>query len=195
MATARAFDAENRLASDDCALLNRELQNRSINDYFLYNMYPTSKCEDNSSLNEFMANNPNLRYKEGFGVLNACTVDADTELRNNARMTNFREKEQLCTRWEQAAPNLGRGGLIPNIESRLRLAAITTDQKDCDILQEKTFDRFIPMVGCLADAYQNPEHIILPFQRGGASTRDYVRQDEYLEKCGFVNDGRTWKRA
>lgn len=190
----RLFDEENRLTTDKCAVLTKELQNRSVNDYYLYNMYPTSTCEDTSSMDDFVANNPNLRYKEGYGFLNSCTVDEDTKLRNNAQMTNFRGKEQLCTRWEQAAPDLGRGGLIPNVESRLKMSEDTSDIKICDILQEKDFNRFIPMVGCLQQSIQNPQHIIMPFDRGGAFTRDYVRSDEYLQQCGFVNDGRTWRK-
>lgn len=190
----RFFDEENRLTTDKCALLTKELQNRSVNDYYLYNMYPTSTCEDTSSLDDFVANNPNLRYKDGYGYLNSCTVDEDTELRNNAKLTNFRGKEQLCTRWEQAAPDLGKGGLIPNIESRLKMAEDTSDLKNCDILQERDFDRFMPFVGCLSQTIQNPNNIILPFQRGGEFTRDYVRSDEYLQKCGFVNDGKTWRK-
>lgn len=188
------FDEENRLTTDECALLTKELQNRSVTDYYLYNMYPTSTCENPDAMSEFVANNPNLRYKDGYGFLNQCTVDADTELRNHARMTNFRGREQLCTRWNVAVPDLGKGGLIPNIESRLKMSEDTSDLKDCDILQERDFNRFIPLMGCLSQSIQNPENIILPFERGGQFTRDYVRSDDYLQKCGFVNDGKTWRR-
>lgn len=185
---------ENRLSQDRCALLTRELQNRSVSDYSLYNMYVTSTCED-EQLIDYTLNYPNLRFKDGFGNVNGCTVDTDSEIRNKAKLTNFREKEQLCTRWHQAVPNYGRGGLLPNVESRLIFAEDTSDIKDCDIVAEKNFDRFIPMIGCLSGTIQNPENIILPFERGGKITRDYVRDDKYLEKCGFVNDGKTWRRS
>lgn len=191
----QVFNEENRLSGDKCALLTRELQNRSVTDYYLYNMFPSSQCdEDQSSLQDFMTNNPNLRFKDGYGYLNECTVDVDSEIRNNQKLTNFREKEQLCTRWNHAVPDLGKGGLIPNIESRLKFAEDTSDLKDCSILQEKSFDRFTPMIQCLSGAIQNPENLILPFERGGSFTRDYVRNDEYLQQCGFVNDGKTWRK-
>ena len=187
------FLEQNRLTLDRCAIFTKELQNKSVSEYALFNMYPTSDC-CTDSLVEFTMKNPNLRFRDGFGNVNACTVDGDSDLRNNAKMTNFREKEQLCTRWYQAGPNIGKGGLIPNVESRLRNAEDTSDIRECDRLAERNFDRFIPMLGCLADSIQNPNNIILPFERGGKFTRDYVRDDEYLKTCGFVNDGKTWRR-
>lgn len=184
---------ENRLTQDRCALLTRELQNRSVTDYNTFNFYTTSTCKD-ADLLEYTIKNPNLRWKDGFGNVSGCTVDVDSEIRNKAKLTNFREKEQLCTRWHQAVPNVGRGGLIPNVESRLRFSEDTSAIRECDILAEKDFDRFIPLPGCLSGTIQDPEHIILPFERGGATTRDYVRDDDYLKGCGFVNDGKTWRR-
>ena len=191
----RQFINENRLTTDDCALLTKELQNKSVSDYYLFNMYPTSRCDDNKDIQEFMINNPNLTYRDGFGFTNSCVIDVDSEIRNNSRLTNFREKEQLCTRWYQAVPNYGKGGLIPQVESRLKIAEDTSAIKDCDILAEKEFPVFTPMIKCLKDSIQNPEHIILPFERGGKITREFVLQDDYLEKCGFTNDGKTWRRA
>jgi hypothetical protein len=185
---------ENKLSQDNCALLTKQLQNKSITDYNLYNSYVTSTCDD-KALIDYTLEYPNLRWKDGFGNVSGCTVDKDSEIRNNAKLTNFREKEQLCTRWYQAVPNFGRGGLIPNVESRLILGEDTSDIRSCDIVSEKNFDRFIPLIGCMSSTIQNPENIILPFERGGKITRDYVRDDEYLKQCGFHNpDGKAWRR-
>lgn len=186
------FDESNRLSYDKCAVATEALQNKSVLDYVTWNMYSTSTCKE-EDIRDFTLKNVNLRYKDGFGNVSGCTVDTDSELRNNARLTNVREKEQLCTRWDQGVPNYGKGGLIPNIESRLKFAEDTHDLK-CDIVAEKNFDRFIPLLCDLKTNIQNPDHLILPFERGGKITRDYVQNDSYLEKCGFFNDGRTWRR-
>jgi hypothetical protein len=191
---AKQYFEENKLSQDECAIVTRNLVNRSVSDYYLFNMYPTAGCED-EKLIDYSMQHPNLRFKEGFGNVSGCTVDIDSEIRNNARTTNAREKEQLCTRWYKAVPNYGKGGLIPAVENRLIFGEDTSDVKDCDIVAEKNFDRFIPMIGCLSTAIQDPEHIILPFERGGSITRDYIRDDNYLQHCGFVNDGKTWKRV
>lgn len=189
------FFEQNRLTQDKCALMTKELQNRSVIDYNMFNMYPSSSCCANDEMLDFTINNPNLHYRDGYGNVSGCTVNMDSELRNNAKMTNFREKEQLCTRWYQGCPNIGKGGLIPNIESRLHTGEDTLDIKECDIIAEKNFDRFIPMLGCLAKSVQDPSNIILPFARGGDITRDFIKDDEYLKHCGFVNDGKLWRRV
>jgi hypothetical protein len=189
----RQFINENRLTTDNCALLTKELQNKSMNDYYLTNTFSTSSCKD-EGLKDFMISNPNLTYRDGYGFASACVIDEDSELRYNSKLTNFREKEQLCTRWYQAGPNVGKGGLIAPVESRLKLGEDTSPIKECDIVSEKQFPVFVPMIGCLRENVQNPENIILPFERGGAPTRDFVLKDEFLEKCGFVNDGKMWRR-
>ena len=190
----KVFDDQNRLTMDQCAILSKDLQNKSVSDYVLYNMYPTSSCRDDEKLREFTVQNPNIRFRDGFGNVSSCTVDVDSDFRNNSKQTNFREKEQLCTRWHQAVPDYGRGGLIPNVESRLKYNEDSTKWRRCDIVTEKDFNRFIPMIDCLAGTIQKPENLILPFARGGDFTRDYMKSDTYLEKCGFENDGKTWKR-
>lgn len=188
------FFEQNRLTQDACALVTRDLVNKSVSDYRLFNMYTTATCDDDELI-DYTMQHPNLRFKDGYGNVSGCTVDQDSDIRNNVRQTNMREKEQLCTRWNHAVPNIGKGGLIPNIESRLIFAEDTSDIKDCDIVAEKSFDRFTPMLGCLSGTIQNPENIILPFERGGKTTRDFVRDDDYLKTCGFKNDGKTWRRA
>lgn len=185
------FLEQNRLSTDTCAMMSKELQNQAMN---MYTMYGTMEC-DNTQILEFTARNPNLHYRDGVGNANACVIDEDSELRLNSRLTNLREKDQLCTRWYQAGPNIGKGGLIANVESRLILSDDTSQTYCQDVLAERNFDRFVPMLGCLKTAVQNPDNVIAPFQRAGEMTRDFVKDDAYLKKCGFVNDGKTWRRA
>lgn len=185
------FLEQNRLTNDMCAVMSKELQNQAIN---MYNMFGTGPECDSLRVVEFVSRNPNLHYRDGVGNANACVIDQDSDLRLNAALTNFREKEQLCTRWYQAGPNIGKGGLIANVESRLILSDDT--QGHCqEVLAERNFDRFVPMLGCLKNAVQNPDNVIPPFERAGQTTRDFVKNDAYLQKCGFVNDGKTWRRA
>uniref|UniRef100_A0A6C0BFK4 Uncharacterized protein n=1 Tax=viral metagenome TaxID=1070528 RepID=A0A6C0BFK4_9ZZZZ len=192
----RPFDEENRLTQDDCALMTRSLVNKSISDYMFFNNYFTAECkeEKQDKMQEFMTNNPNLRFKDGYGFTTPCVVDMDSEMRNNSKLTNPRERVSLCSRWYTAVPNLGRGGLVPNIESKLKYSGDTSAIKDCDRLTEKDFDRFIPLPSCMADNIQNPNNIIEKWTRGGDFTRDYIRSDSYLEQCGFYNDGKMWRR-
>ena len=179
----RVFDLENRLRADECSLNYDNLANRSIEDYYLFNMYPTAACDNSTQkLTDFMADNPNLRFRDGFGNVNKCTVDADSKIRNDPNtITHFRDRNQLCTRWYQAVPDFGRAGLVPNVESALKLAEDTSYIKDCDRVMEKQFDVFIPFNTC---GLINPD-VVPPFQQG-VSTRDFVRQDDYARRCGLM---------
>ena len=167
----RDFENFASLRDDECALIAREQQNRSMGDYMLYNTFITSQCtQDKKQFEEYMFQNPNLRYKDGFGFLNGCTVDVDSRLRNGAMTTIDKQRSQVCS-------------MVPSL---------TKAKCECDVLTEKDFDRFIPLPSCLAANIQNPEHIIPKWVNGGASTRQYVMDNQYLEQCGFVNNGSAW---
>jgi hypothetical protein len=120
----------------------------------------------------------------------------DSELRVNTQMTHDKNRQQLCVRTTTGGPNLDKGGLLPNIDSRLKNGDDTSDIKACDIVSEKSFIpyTFYDLKPCVKEV-QNPKHIVEPWKRGGEATRDYVRDNEYLQKCGFVNtDGKNWVR-
>lgn len=188
------YNQENRLTNDNCAQISRELQNTSINDRQLYNFYFTNDCKC-EILDDLLFDN-NFVVRDGYGFTTGCTVDTDSELRLNGVQTNDKEKIQLCSRWHQGVPNLNLGGLIPNIDSRMKNGDDTSDIRSCNKIQEKSFDRFQPFVGCLANTIQNPKHIIESgWVRGGADTRHDVLENKSLEKCGFKKTKNGWIKA
>lgn len=189
----RSYHQENRLTNDNCAQLTRELQNSSVNDRQLYNYFYTHDCKC-EVFDDFLFDN-NMVVKDGYGFTTGCTVDTDSDLRLKGVWTNEREKNQLNARWNQGVPNVGKGGLIPNIESRIRNGDDTSDIRNCDKIVEHDFDRFTPLVGCMAKSVQNPDNIVEPWTRGGQHTRNEVRSNEYLQRCGFNKDGKLWTRA
>jgi hypothetical protein len=180
------FEQESGLRFDECALRVREAQNASMSDYMLFNAYATNVtpcASQNSKLHEFVATNRNLRFKDGAGFASACVVDSDSKLRNEVEWTHPRGRQQLGKRWYQAGPALSHGGLVPNVESRLRLGDDTTFLRQCDRLTEKDFDRFTPMLPCLKKEVQNPEHIVpSKWTHGGEWTRN-----EFVEGHGCLS--------
>ena len=190
----RYLNLENGLKDDVCTQKTKELENRSMINYDLYNYYYTHDCKCDLFTDTILDNN--LVAKDGFGFTPGCTVDTDSELRNNSKMTHGKEKIQLCSRWAQGVPNINKGGLVPNLESRLLSPDDTSDIRDCNKLSEKSYIpyTFYNMVPCLENNIQNPEHIIEKWIRGGSSTRQDMVSSTYLEKCGFVNDGKQWTR-
>lgn len=186
---------ENRLSDDKCAQINKELVNSSVNDRTLYNYYYTHDCKC-SVMDDTLFDN-NFTIKDGFGFTNSCVVDLDSELRINTQLTHDKGKIQLCARSFEGGPNLNKGGFIPNIESRLRNGDNTSDIRACDIISEKSYIplTFSHLMPCVASV-QDPKHIVEPWTRGGDMTRDFVRTNEYLEKCGFTPsaDKKNWVR-
>lgn len=190
----RYTNLENRLNDDQCSLANRALANKSVNDRQLYNFYYTNDCKCDAFDDTLFDNYYTIR--DGYGYTNGCVVDVDSELRVNKMVTHDKGRIQLCSRSFGGGPNLNKGGLIPNIESRLRDADDTSDIRACDIVTEKSFipHTWYHLKPCVASV-QDPKHIVEPWTRGGEVTRDYVRNNEYLESCNFVNiDGKNWVR-
>lgn len=190
----RYTNLSNRLNDDECALKNKSLVNDSVNNSMLFNPYFNKDC-DCPVLDEIAFDN-NFVVREGYGYASGCTVDNDSELRLNGQWTNEKGRVQLCSRTYQGVPNLNKGGLVPNIESRLKNADDTSDIRNVDKISEKNLIplRFTPMLPCLNQNVQNPDHIIPRWQWGGTGTRQDMVSNDYLSKCGFEYMNKNWVR-
>lgn len=169
---AKIFDWENKLTMDSCALQAKENDNISIVDYYTYN---SINCENQDSKpcskTDLMYYNPNLRFRNGYGLTDACNVETDSKARY-VQFTHGPEKKQLCVRNFKAVPDFAKGNLsITTIDSYLKNALDTSVDKDCAKLSEKTIQRFIPLNDCVKnhiDKYSpNYEH--------GVNTRELWR--------------------
>lgn len=189
----RYTNLSSRLNDDTCALKNKDLVNDSIIDSQLYNFYYNKDCGC-SPVDDIMMEN-NFTVREGYGYSSGCTIDTDSELRLNSKLTNPRERQQLCARTYTGVPNLNHSGLIPNVESRLRNGDDTSDIRNVDKVMEKSFlpISFMPMIPCLSKNVQNPEHIVMQ-NWGGKPTRTDMVSNEYLSHCGFEQMGKQWVR-
>lgn len=188
----RYTNLANRLNDDTCTQASKKLLNDSIIDNRLDNFYYNKDC-DCSALDEIAMEN-NFVIKEGYGNSSGCTIDADSDMRFNSAVTHDKGRIQLCSRTYQGVPNLNKGGLIPNVESRLKNADDTSDIRNLDKVMEKTFNSFTPMLACLNQNIQNTQNIIPQWQWGGAHTRQDMVSNKYLEKCGFEYSGKNWVR-
>lgn len=194
----RYFDFGNRLTQDECALRTRDNENRSITDYRLYNPYNIDACEKKlKDLNDFIAENPNLRYRDGYGYAVPCLIDQDSMMRNDAQWTNTRERQSLNVRFFHAVPDISRGAFIPNTESLLKIGPVdSTHERQCDRLAEKNFNRFVPLQECVGSFLKAQADVTPQWtQQFGESSRETVRQKEFLESCGYVHDGKTWQQG
>jgi hypothetical protein len=190
----KIFDSQNRIGRDECSTTSENQYNTDISNYMLYNSYPTNQQQTTEScepfvkkLNEFATDNY-MNIRDGVGFTNGCKVDTDSELRMY-NMTTDRSRTQLLSRVFQASPNLAMGGQKIELESKLSQGENTFNDSEC---RGTVLDVFMPMLPCLEKSVQNTEHIIPSWVRGGDSTRDTVRQNEFLKKNGYSFDGKVW---
>jgi hypothetical protein len=180
--TAVPFCGMGRTKDDSCAREDEALRNGAMMDYYLYNGWATAADKAHcrtarQGLVEFTCANENLWFKDGFGNANVCDIDGDSRVKRG-ELTNGRDKCQLTTRTYVAVPSLDKGGLLPHTESHLKLGGAqpySHDRSCAAPLVEVGFDRFVPLVGCLRDRLQNPEHIVPPWVWGGESSRIHGR--------------------
>jgi hypothetical protein len=166
------FNWQNRLTSDSCARKATEQANKEFEEYNLFNFYNGGRCSD--KLRDFACEYPNLWFRDGFGVADACVIDESTKTQHG-KLTHGREKRQANIRTFHAVPDLSHGCLLPITESRLVQGTCSSHHiKKCDILSERDFNRFVPFVDCvkshLDDFIPANVHAI------GVNTRELTRK-------------------
>jgi hypothetical protein len=188
------FNKDHVLGSDECAIDSYNQQNARLESYMLFNMYRanTLDCgEEVQKLKDFATEN-HMTFRDGYGTTNACQIDNDSEVRiQPSEHIRGKGKNQMFTRTFQAIPNLGRGEINVENESIIQQGEITFDDFDC---QGKALDVFTPMLKCLSDNIQDPNNIVESWTRGGETTRDTLKQKDFLEKNGYQFDGISWNK-
>lgn len=187
----RLLHQEHRLGGDNCLRDTRDSQNNLFQSYQNLNYYPLfeTECKENVAEHKPPSDYEIENYltgRRGYGYADPCIVDRDSFIRNDVAWTHGRGKSQLSKRVFTAVPDMGTGGLIPNVDSRIRIGEDTARRRTCDVLSEASlFDHHIlPMNDCLRNTVQDPKHIIPEWTWGGELTRDYVRQeDAHAQPC------------
>lgn len=175
------FFLDGRLGLDDCALAANEKQNKSIDDYYLYN--PRAGCEDRKF--DTVAQCNNMVVNNGFGYTDGCNVDIDSRLRNGGELTS----KNIVNQDFRKCANNDCDMDMKSIENRMRRGN-DFGLKRCDVISEvSTLDlQMYPLVPCLARNIQNPDNIVFDPNKmvwGGAPTRDSLQQKKFLEQQGF----------
>ncbi len=121
-------------------------------------------------------------------------VDGDSDFKNGKMgqiMTSHRSKSSklLDTSKFLNSPFLGSGETVlkyPDLKSKLLSGEDTFMPKSCDTLSGISIDRFTPLVPSLQENVQDTKHIIPEYWvRGGMSTRNVVRNIDYMRTCGL----------
>jgi len=142
---------------------------------------------------------PALLYRDGYGWTsnNGCNIDTDSNLRNSKNLTNMKCIHQLFERPYKTVPYMGRGEGNICVENKLKPSDSTFDARPCNKLSGIYIDRFVPQISCIKNTIQKPIHLIpedndINWIRGGQPSRQIIRNNEYLKKCGFKYNGKYW---
>lgn len=183
---ANLFDASTGVFEDDCHSRDRERQSAYGEQYWLQN-FREPDC--GAKLSTLATCHPNLRFKNGYGNLDACNVAEDSRLRLGSAYTNPRHRQQLVTRLYQGNPNLARGAPSTDTEGQLIHAEMSRTRRPCGVLSGSTADVFTPLIPCVESA-QESRHIVPDWKV--TDTRAWVRDEDFLKRCGYEHDGRGW---
>lgn len=178
------FDADNRLRSDRCAVNLRDSQNLSMETYMFRDMRFGMACPTNLTPMECSQLSTRLHSGDGFGV-QPGDIDEESDLRcPSGGITHDKSRQGLATRVFEAAPDMGRGGLDANVESRLLLSGEQGTARNCAYrFAEHSYNRFDPGVQKVA-----VENIVKPFPAGEPS-RDLARSDAFTSSLGYAKLG------
>jgi hypothetical protein len=178
------FNWENKLSMDACAQLQRERENLSLLDYRTYNFYNQGSCDvKNKAVEALVAKYPNFRFRDGYGVANSCTIDADNRIRYESELTHGRERQQLTTRQFTAVPDFARGSCAPNTESLLVNGYDTSHIRVCNRTVEADFNRYMPYLGCVQDYVEGKALSLPEWLSIGENSREIVRAQQAKKTC------------
>ncbi|MEW5315099.1 MAG: hypothetical protein WDW38_006551 [Sanguina aurantia] len=173
------FDADNRLKSDRCAVNLRDSQNLSMESYTFRDMRFGMACPGDLSSDECAQLQARLHSSDGYGV-QPGNIDEESGLRcPSGGITHDKSRQGLASRVFEAAPDMGRGGLDANVESRLLLSGEQGTARNCAFrFAERSYNRFDPGVQKVA-----VENIVQAFPAGEPS-RDIARSDAFTSPLG-----------
>ena len=166
--------------------LNSDVMNNryqtSINpgNYILQNNY---NCNGINDINSFANNNLGFMARDGCGV-NPNNINKDTYIKHS-NLTNYNNINQLFPRSINTLPLLRRK-MDLNADTLIRSPEYSDNSKSFKTVSDQDFNRFTPLVSHLRNNVQNPIHIIPEnslnyWKQGGISTRDLVKNTNYIE--------------
>ena len=183
------FDSSTSVCSDTCWKTAKEVHNKEISDYYLYETNFVKCTVPEVRMPEMSLDYPNLRGRPGYGLADDCLIDIYSSLLTNSRsMTRDKCPTQLTTRIFTGGPNLRSGTGDINNELDV-LSGSDTNPYKCNktIMEQQTY-HFTPLIDCMQDI-QDPDHIVPVGVRGGEDTRSYINRADFNKNCNW--DGRN----
>tara|TARA_Y100000590_G_scaffold458568_1_gene613548 strand:+ start:772 stop:1422 length:651 start_codon:yes stop_codon:yes gene_type:complete len=197
----RETDLTSQMLYDQCFKSIQQQQSADPGLYQLRN-FQSCKCEipEVQKVAIDRPGNSSKQFRDGYGWISVlgCNVDKDSSFRNAKNLTNLKYINQLTERPFLTVPYMGRGCGNPNADFLL-FGEDTYQGKSTNLGgQDRTSLNMIPMIPCLKKNIQNNKHLIEEengWIRSGAPSRQIIRNKDYLRKCGYIYDGKFWRKT
>ena len=192
------FIEETCLYTDKSWREAKDIRNSEIDSYYHYNTNFVNCKPNHVQMPAFYLDHINLRGRPGYGWSEDCTINTDSELRNDPRrLTKDRCNIQLSHRLFQGCPNLRPMG---DTDKELDILAgndtdLMLNQNGCKrTLSEIQTYHPQPLLDCVAQVAQPNNTVESEWnKRGGSDTRSYINRKKFLESCnGYENRQGTW---
>tara|TARA_B110000208_G_scaffold89273_1_gene112569 strand:+ start:1021 stop:1608 length:588 start_codon:yes stop_codon:yes gene_type:complete len=149
--------------------------------YSLQNIY---SCSGVDEVNQFATNNLGFLAKDGFGV-SQQQINEDSKVKY-APLTSTKNINQLFPRSIGTIPLLTKK-MDLNADTFIKSPEYSDTSKSYSTVTDRNFNRFTPLIYHLKHNIQNPNHIIPEnsltyWKQGGISTRDLVKNTDYLKR-------------
>ena len=181
------FDEMHRPDDDLCARSERNDRNTDIMHYMTTDFH----SKGHSDLVGLSSDHPNLRFTGGYGVAKSSFIPEDSKLRVEKSWTP-RGRKQLDPRLYHANPSQFSTGSFKAIDNESGLRKPYHTHSRATALSGTFIEQqYTPLISQLRQEVQDSTHIVEPWTRGGAATREATRRLAYGESGGGGQGGAT----
>lgn len=149
--------------------------------YQVKNIY---NCNGINEINSFANLTNGFIAQDGYGI-NPRIINEESEIKYG-NLTNKNNINQLFPRSIGTVPLLVKK-MDLNADAFIKSPEYGDNSKSYKTVSDSDFNRFIPLIPCLENNVQNINHIIPEnslsyWKQGGISTRDLVKNTDYIKK-------------
>lgn len=190
------FDHSSRAFYDNCAKTFQESASAKAGQYSLYRS-PNLEMERAQQLAYAQ---PNVHFKETVGYVGQH-VDQESKLRNAANLTNLNTIQRQVNEPYIPTPNKSRGPGNPCVESMLLMGEDTGQRQPCNSFAREDLmeGRFATLVESVKDARRCQDALVhedakTGWKRGGESSRQLLKNPDFLKQIGYRHNGKYWQK-
>jgi len=180
------FHKSTRIGQDICDLTQQNIQNSAASTYMVDSFVPGGPFSN--ALN-FATSQVDVNFKGGNQVgLGGYNIDENSKLFHTS-LSRPKCKISLMERPFATVPYLGKGKRNIVVESDIIQSDIRSNRKSINPSSEVSYLNYsqTPMISSLKNTISNPENLVEGvaadgWVRGGISSREFIRQNEFSNK-------------